>query len=111
MIMSIFTYSYAENCKSSITKVKGIFAPKKVCAGKLILNESFNTLNKKLWQPEINLSGGGVSILRVIFISQFEFFLSILLFFRFCFDSYRTMNFNGIPLTMRIVSPKMVNCI
>lgn len=78
MILSILTFSYAENCKPSITKVEGTFAPKNVCAGRLNLNENFNTLNKRLWQPEINLSGGGIS---TILISYFEKNLIIFLFF------------------------------
>lgn len=50
-------------CTPSITKVSaGDVSLGQLCSGQLVLNEEFDSLDTGLWQHEITLGGGGVSI-------------------------------------------------
>lgn len=50
-------------CVQSATTVSGKSAPTgALCSGQLILEENFNEFNRNLWEHEITLGGGGVSI-------------------------------------------------
>lgn len=69
-VLTISVLSGAQNCKPSITTASGPYAPLRICSGKLILNENFNTLDKQLWQPEVTLGGGGVGILMFFIMKQ-----------------------------------------
>lgn len=51
----------AEKCKPSITTASGFKAPHKICSGQLIFDEHFNKLDKRIWTPDVNFWGGGVS--------------------------------------------------
>lgn len=55
----------SSNCKTSITTVSGS-AALPVCSGYLIFEENFDQLDKSKWQPEVTLSGGGVSKIDLI---------------------------------------------
>lgn len=56
-------------CPRSITRVSGKNVPNgPLCSGQLLLNEEFNYLNKNLWEHEITLGGGGVSICIIFFL-------------------------------------------
>lgn len=50
-------------CTPSITRVSAGDVPLgQLCSGQLVLNEEFDRLDSNLWQHEITLGGGGVSI-------------------------------------------------
>lgn len=52
-------------CTPSITKVSaGDVSLGQLCSGQLVLDEEFNSLDTNLWQHEITLGGGGVSMIR-----------------------------------------------
>lgn len=49
-------------CRYTPTTVSGTKAPTgRLCKGQLLLNEQFTDFDRKLWQHEITLGGGGVS--------------------------------------------------
>lgn len=51
------------NCIPSKTTASGYAAPQgQLCSGQLIFNDDFNQFNKSVWQHEITLAGGGVSV-------------------------------------------------
>lgn len=51
------------DCVSSPTTVSGKYAPTgQICSGQLIFSEDFDEFDTDLWQHEITMSGGGVSI-------------------------------------------------
>lgn len=62
VILSLFAFSDAQDCSPSITTASGTSAPAEICSGSLIFEENFDKLDKSVWQPEITLAGGGVSI-------------------------------------------------
>lgn len=51
----------AEECKPSITTASGSSAPQQICSGQLIFEDNFEKLDKKKWEPQVTLWGGGVS--------------------------------------------------
>lgn len=51
-----------DKCNVPITKCSNFMCPKKFCSGELIFEENFNNLDKKIWEPEVTLLGGGVSL-------------------------------------------------
>lgn len=53
-------------CRSSITTASGTVAPKRICSGELIFEETFNDLDKNIWKPEVTLEDGGVSYTIII---------------------------------------------
>lgn len=60
VVLSISAFTYADNCKPSITTASGSAAPKgQICSGSLIFDENFDRLDKGKWQPEVTLWGGG----------------------------------------------------
>lgn len=61
VLLSISAISFADDCKSSITTASGWAAPKTICAGQLIFEENFDSLDKTKWKPEVSFWGGGVS--------------------------------------------------
>lgn len=61
VFVCIFAFGNAQNCKPSITTASGSNAPAEICSGDLILDETFDDLDKDLWKPEVNFWGGGVS--------------------------------------------------
>lgn len=60
---SAFLYVNPNACKYTPTTVSGTAAPfGHLCKGQLIFYEEFYKLNRKTWQHELTLGGGGVSI-------------------------------------------------
>ncbi|XP_031626730.1 beta-1,3-glucan-binding protein-like [Contarinia nasturtii] len=59
MLLCISAISIAEDCKPTITTSSGFAAPTKMCAGNLIFEETFDSLDKNKWQPEVSIWGGG----------------------------------------------------
>ncbi|CAH0546479.1 unnamed protein product [Brassicogethes aeneus] len=63
MRIEIFVVSllviYVNSCGQTATKVGGPQAPKQVCAGQLIFEDNFDSLNLNKWQHEVTLGGGG----------------------------------------------------
>lgn len=56
-------------CVRSATTVSGKNAPSgDLCSGQLILNENFDEFDRDLWEHEITLGGGGVSIYTLPYI-------------------------------------------
>lgn len=50
-------------CEISETTASGKYAPKgEICSGQLIFEENFDRLDRDLWEHELTLGGGGVSI-------------------------------------------------
>lgn len=102
--------SHRKICEYTPTVVKGSKAPRgPICKGQLLLDEQFRDFDRDLWQHEITLSGGGVSVLlnilgrrKHLFIrrerSFFSWYNRILLIF-FVFE-FRIGSFNG-TLTIR----------
>lgn len=79
LIITILVVTYVAlingDCVPSITTVSGSQAPTgQICSGQLILNEDFNTFNKTLWEHEITLGGGGVSIVFFFLNKQLNLF-------------------------------------
>lgn len=62
VVLSILAFACAENCQPSITSASGFAAPTgQICSGSLIFEENFDRLDKRKWEPEVTLWGGGVS--------------------------------------------------
>ncbi|CAH0546480.1 unnamed protein product [Brassicogethes aeneus] len=63
LILSLFAIyvrsKSVDLCGTSLTTVSGTHAPKQVCAGELIFEDDFDTLDLKKWQHELTLGGGG----------------------------------------------------
>lgn len=55
-------HSNADECKPSITTASGSSAPQQICAGKIIFDENFDTLDKQKWKPLVTFWDGGVSV-------------------------------------------------
>lgn len=72
------------SCRVSQTTASGKYAPSgEFCSGQLIFIENFNSLNRDLWEHEITLGGGGVSISTQskfdnFFKYEFHFFVCVL---------------------------------
>lgn len=59
----IFINPIDAQCVQSPTTVSGRNAPTgNLCSGQLILDENFNQFDRSLWEHEITLGGGGVSM-------------------------------------------------
>lgn len=62
-LLGILVVRIESQCVRSATIVSGTNAPKgNLCSGQLILNENFHEFNNELWEHEITLGGGGVSV-------------------------------------------------
>lgn len=62
-LLPIFVIRVESQCAPTVTTVSGKNAPMgKLCSGQLILDENFNNFDNSLWEHEITLGGGGVSI-------------------------------------------------
>lgn len=55
VLLSISAFSFVKNCNPSITTASGWAAPENICAGQLIFEENFDTLDKNKWKPEVTL--------------------------------------------------------
>lgn len=63
VVLSCSAFACAGNCTPSITTASGSAARSgPICSGDLIFVENFDNLDKKIWEPEVTLWGGGVSI-------------------------------------------------
>ncbi|XP_055322093.1 beta-1,3-glucan-binding protein-like [Sitodiplosis mosellana] len=59
-IVLLIIYPSSSGCKPTITTASGEFAVSgEICAGNLIFEENFETLDKRKWQPEVTFWGGG----------------------------------------------------
>lgn len=55
--------AFGASCTPSITRVSAGDVPLgQLCSGQIVLNEEFNSLDTSLWEHEITLGGGGVSL-------------------------------------------------
>lgn len=72
IVLCISAISIAEDCNPTITTSSGFAAPTKICAGDLIFEENFDSLDKNKWKPEVSFWGGGVSLIMQI-ITSFGF--------------------------------------
>lgn len=61
LLFGLIIKSNADECNPSITTAIGSKAPQNICSGQLIFDENFDELDKKIWTPEVTLSGNGVS--------------------------------------------------
>lgn len=62
-LLPIFINAIDAQCVKSPTTVSGRNAPTgNLCSGQLILDENFDQFDRTLWEHEITLGGGGVSI-------------------------------------------------
>lgn len=59
LLLSFVIQLNADECNPSITTASGSKAPQNICAGQLIFDENFDELDKKIWTPEVTLSGNG----------------------------------------------------
>lgn len=58
-------------CRTSVTTVKGTYAPSgRICSGRLLFRENFDTFNKDIWKNEIAMGGGGVSSFQLRFFKR-----------------------------------------
>lgn len=73
ILFSIVIQLNADECNPSITTASGFKAPKTICSGQLIFDENFNELDKKIWTPEVTLSGNGVSLAKNLENETLEF--------------------------------------
>lgn len=67
-LYAIYLQNFAvhAHCTASITTVSaGDVSLGQLCSGQLVLNEEFDRLDTSLWEHEITLGGGGVSICSV----------------------------------------------
>lgn len=61
--LPLFVDMAVSQCVPTVTTVSGKSAPTgTLCSGQLLLDENFNEFNTNLWEHEITLGGGGVSI-------------------------------------------------
>jgi hypothetical protein len=51
--------SAASACSPTVTTVSGSQTPSSICAGQLIFEDNFNTLDQSRWRHEVTLAGGG----------------------------------------------------
>lgn len=95
-------------CQYTPTKVKGTKAPSgPICKGQLLLDERFTDFDRDLWQHEITLGGGGVSVcvwMRTIWlkIAAIEFQMQS--------NWFRIGNSNGMSTTRKIHMCTMESC-
>lgn len=68
VLIALYFYEAVEaHCTPSITRVSAGDVPLgQLCSGQIVLNEEFNALDTSLWEHEITLGGGGVSIKKSI---------------------------------------------
>lgn len=56
----------SEQCEDTLTTVSGRSAPSgKLCKDQLVFMENFDWFNRDTWKHEVNMHGGGVSILEI----------------------------------------------
>lgn len=62
-LLPFFVVEIESQCVRSATTVSGKNAPAgDLCSGQLLLNENFNKFDRSLFEHELTLGGGGVSI-------------------------------------------------
>lgn len=95
------------DCKLSITTASGFAASREICAGNLIFDENFDTLDKLVWRPELTLGGGGVSD-KLLKAKNSQENWKIIFFFVL---EHRMESFNGMLMTGKMHLLNMGNCI
>lgn len=63
LVFQYYSSAKCHHCPKSVTTVSGnAIKFGEICQGQLIFEDDFNDLNENIWQHEITVGGGGVSL-------------------------------------------------